>query len=159
MGSSASSLGGAAMGMQGIGSLMTAWGQHEAGDANGDILRFNADYKRTLSAQTMESGEFHAGLADLKETQLAGAQASSAASQGVISGAGSAGSVVADSLAMSESDKTMARLNARRQAYGYNVAAESDSLGGDNAIRQGNMAAAGTVVSSASSIGMMAAML
>lgn len=156
MGSSAAAIG---MGGQGIGGLMTAWGQHEAGDANGDILRFNADYKRTLSAQTMESGEFHAGVADLKETQLAGAQASSAASQGVVVGAGSAGSVVADSLAMSESDKTMIRLNARRQAYGYNVSAESDSLAGDNAIRQGNMAAAGTVVSSAGSIGLMAAML
>jgi hypothetical protein len=150
---------GAAMGLQGIGGLFGAYASYEAGHANGAVMRFNADYERQLAHQSMESGEFNAALTDLKGANLAGQQASSAAGQGVVAGAGSAGSNVSTSNAMSETDKMMIRLNARRQAYGHEIAAESDQTAGDNAIRQGNMGAVSSVLGSAGNIASFAALL
>lgn len=148
---------GVGAGMQGVGSLMSAYGQYEAGQANAAILRMNAAYARTQSAQAMESGEYRAGIADLKETQIAGSQATSFAGQGVVSGAGSAGTVVQSGEAVSMAEKAMIRLNAQRQAYGYEVAASNDDFQADMAKRQGIMGAESSLISGVGSLAMTAA--
>ncbi len=147
------------MGAQGAGSLLSAYGAYEAGQSNSAIYRFNADYARTQAEQTLQSGEYIAGVSDLKETQLAGTQAAGFAGQGVVSGAGSAGTVVDASAAMSEQDKAMERLNARRQAYGFEVAASNDDFQGDMAKRLGNMQAGASLLQGAGSIATTAMML
>lgn len=148
-----------AMSAQAGGGIMSAYGTYEAGQANAAILRTNAQFERTKAQQTLEAGEYQAGVIDERSTQLAGKQAVSFASQGVVAGAGSAATIVTASEAVSDQDKAMARLNARRQAYGYNIAAANDEFQADMAKRTANMQAAGTLLSTAGQVGMTAMMI
>ncbi len=145
--------------LQGSGAAIGAYGQYQSGQSNSAILRLNADYARTQAAQVLESGEFQAGVSDLKESQLAGAQASSYAGQGVVAGAGSAGTTVASSEAMSDAQKNMIRLNASRQAYGFQTTAENDEFQANLAKRQGNLGAISSVLGGAGQIAFTSAML
>ena len=150
---------GAIVGMQGAGMLLGAYGQYQAGQANSAILRMNAAYARQQEAQALEAGEYQAGVRDLKETQLAGEQASSFATQGVVAGAGTAGSVVTAGEAMSQADEAMIRVNARRQAFGLESQALSDEFQAKMAKQGAGWGAATSVVSGAGQMGMTYAML
>lgn len=150
---------GGIMAGQGAGSLLQGYGAYEAGRSNSAIDRMNAAYARTQEAQALQSGEFMTGVQDVKEAQLAGAQASSFASQGVVAGAGTAGQVVKASEAMSEENKAMIRVNASRQAYGFETTANNDEFQADMAKRAGDLGAVSSVISGASSMAFTAAML
>ncbi len=147
------------VGLQAGGSLLSAYGNYESGQANSAIDRLNAAYARTQAAQSLEAGEFKAGVTDVRETELAGAQASSFAAQGVVAGAGTAASVVHASDAMSEADKNMIRLNASRQAYGYETTAANDEFQARMARRLGNLGAATSVMQGAGQAAFTASML
>lgn len=147
------------VGLQGAGMVLGAYGNYESGQANSAIDRMNAAYARTQAAQTLEAGEFKAGVTDVKETALAGAQASSFAAQGVVAGAGSAASVVEASDAMSQADKGMIRLNASRQAYGFETQAANDDFQARMARRMGDLGAVSSVVQGAGQMAFTSAML
>lgn len=150
---------GLGMGLSAFGSLTNAYASYQSGHANAAIDRLNANYDRLRSRETLENGEYRAGVLDLRSSQIAGAQATSAAGQGVVAGAGSAGMVQQSSYAGLSADSNMIRLNARREAYGYEVAASSAEYRADQAIRAGNMQAVGSVLQGAGSLATGAAML
>lgn len=147
------------MGLQVAGSMMSAYGAYQSGHANAAILRMNAEYARTQAAEARQAGEYQAGIVDIKEAGMAGAEASSFAGQGVVAGAGSAASVVTTSAAVSEADKAMLRLNASRQAYGFEMQATNDQFQADMAIRGASWGAATSVVQGAGQAAFTGAML
>jgi glutamine amidotransferase PdxT len=68
------------------------------------------------------------------------------ASQGVVAGAGTAGAVLATEQATSEMDQLMIRTNARRQAFGYQVAAANNDFQANNAASRGTSQAFKTLL-------------
>lgn len=119
MGSSAGPL----IALQAAGSIAGAYGSYQAGQANSRASRLTAQQYRIQAEQAIQGGEFEAGVRDLQETQTAGRLAAGSAAGGVIAGAGTEGARLASSEALSETDKNMIRLNARRQAHGFTVEA------------------------------------
>ena len=140
------------MGMQAFSAAFNAYAQWSSGQVNNAILKHKAEFARTQAAWSMEAGEYKAGLLDIHANRLAGAQASSYASQGVVAGAGSAASVVDSSAAATAQDEAMIRLNARRVAYGLEVSASNDDFNARMARRSANMGAAGSLIGGATNI-------
>ncbi len=114
---------------------------YEAGQSNKAISRFNAANSRIQAEQALESGATQEARAGIKEGILRGEQTSAFAGQGVLANAGTARSVIAGSEAVSEMDKLMIGVYARRQAYGYKVQAAGETFAGKQAARAGNEAA------------------
>lgn len=123
--------------MTAISGAGNAFSQYEAGQSNKAIDRFNAANSRIQAEQASQAGATEQARAGIKEGILRGAQTSAFAGQGVIAGAGTARAVVAGGEAVSEMDKLMIGINARRQAYGYKVQAAGESFAADQAARLG----------------------
>lgn len=144
-----------AMGLDALGGIIGAYSSFQTGRANEKVDRLNADADRLSAMESLQIGEYQAGVNDIHESLLAGAQATSFVGQGVIAGAGTAASVAAASDAMSEQDKAMIRINARRQAHGYEAAAVSADFQGRMAARAGRLGAVGSLLNAGGSIAML----
>jgi hypothetical protein len=129
-----------------LGGVNQAFSSYQAGQANKSIARFNATNDRMQAEQAMQAGSTEQARAATKEQILKGAQTSAFAGQGVVTGAGTARTVVAASEAASEMDRLMIGINARRQAYGYRVRAADEMFAGREAAIQGNEAALGSLM-------------
>ncbi len=140
------------MGMSAAGGITGAYAQYMAGRANKKIASWNAAQARLQSAQAIQAGDFAANRAAIREQQTQGAQRAAEAGSGVIAGAGTARAVEASSEASSEMDRTMIELNARRQAYGYQVQAAGDTLQGRMAEQTGDMGAIATLFNTGSNM-------
>ena len=142
-------MGAAAAPLMAAGIGMQMYGQYRAGKANTAIARANEAYARMQAAQAIDAGEFAANQADVHETALAAHQAAGFAAQGVVSGAGTAGDVVKSSAVVSDADKAMIRMNARRQSYGLTAQANMYQTQGDMATKGANLGMAATLLSGA----------
>ena len=147
------------MGLQAAGMGLSMYGNYQSGQTNSAIDAMNASYARTLAQQTMATGEYQAGVADIRGGLLSGQQAASYASQGVVSGAGSAATTVQASEAVTEADKAAIRLNASRQAYGYEIQASSLDFQAKMQKRMGWMGAVQAGVSGAGQMAFTSAMM
>lgn len=128
---------------------VTAYSSFTAGRVNRDRARFNAGLEREQAVQTQQLGEFQAGQVESKANLLAGAQRAAFATQGVVSNAGTAQAVLSASESMAAQDEQIIRQNARRQAWGLNMHAMATEMGGEEAAREGNLAATASLLGGA----------
>lgn len=123
-----------------------AYSSHEAGNTNRAIDRFNAANDRVAAQQTLQSAGSAMARQDIKANILQGEQRSAFAGQGVLANAGTARAVVAGSQAVSEMDKLMIGINARRAATGHLQRAAYEDFQGDRAAAMGNERALGSII-------------
>ena len=152
-------LGSIGLGAMGLGSIMSAYGSYESGVNTEKVDRYNAQLLRLQSDQVLEGGEYQAGVQDTRLSLLAGRQEAGFAGQGVTVGAGTSAAVLASSENVSDQDKMMIRLNARRQAFGMDTQANSLEMQGELARRAGNFGAAASIISGAGSAATLAALM
>ncbi len=128
------------------GGLTKALAQDRAGRANQRLARINAHLARTQADQAIQAGDFAANRVATKEAVMEGADRARQAAGGTVVGAGTSRLVAASSKAAAMADEQMIRLNARRQAYGFNAKASIDDFEGKLARQGGRMAAAETLL-------------
>ncbi len=129
-----------------LGGLLSAYGKYQAGSYNKKVADFNADYARIQSDQAMAIGHEEQNARDLKERYIEGQTRSGFAAQGVIVGAGTSRAVLDSESAMSAMDKQRIEINARRQAYGFQVRAADETARGNMAMLQGETGAVETLL-------------
>lgn len=140
------------MTMAGVGGLTSAYAQYMAGKAQRRIADWNAKQARVQAAQAIQAGDFAANRVAIQEQQTLGRQRAAEAGSGIIAGAGTARAVEASSEAASEMDRTMIELNARRQAYGYQVKAAGDTLTGQMEQQRDTFGAMSTLLNTGSQV-------
>lgn len=140
------------MGMAAVGGITSAYAQYQAGKAQKKIANWNAAQARVQSAQALQAGEFNANRVAIQAEQTQGRQRAAEAGSGIIAGAGTSRAVEASSEAASDMDRFMIELNAKRQAYGYQVKAAGDTLTGQMDMQRGEMGAASTLLNTGSQV-------
>jgi hypothetical protein len=128
------------------GGILSAYGHYRAGRVNLAIARHNAALARIQAAQALEAGRQAENVRDLKSRLAQGEIASNFAGQGVVVGAGTSRAVMDTELALSEMDKLMIGINARRSAFGFQSAAAAQEQRGEFAQKEGDMAAISTLL-------------
>lgn len=153
----ASSIGGSVLGAQGAEQKAKAQSQmytYQAGiaDLNRRIALGNRDY-------AIYSGGEEAKRFGMKSAQVAGSIKAKQGASGVDVGGGSSVAVQQSQKQVSDLDTATIRNNAARKAYGFQVEAESDKMqteaytsAASNSLEAGNIAAAGSLISGASSV-------
>lgn len=134
------------------GGIASAYAQYSAGQANKRLARQNARMANEQADQAIQTGKFQANRVGQQERIIEGAQKASAASQGVVVGAGTQHHLAEASQAASEMDQRMIELNARREAYGFRARAAIDTFQGKQAARAGTMAATETALNTGSKL-------
>jgi hypothetical protein len=124
-----------------IGGLTSAYASYMAGRANKKIADFNARMARVQAAQAIQAGEFNANRVAIAAQRQQGAAQAAEAGAGIVAGAGTAKAVEASNEAASNMDRLMIELNARREAYGFQVRAAADTMEGKLAEQKGAMQA------------------
>lgn len=136
----------AAMLMTAIGGVSKADASYEGGKANQAIDRYNAKNSEIQAEQALEAGSSAISRSEIKSQVLRGAQTSAFAGQGVVATAGTARAVEASSAATSAMDQMMIGINARRQAFGFQVAAANSTFQGELARRAGTEGALSSLI-------------
>ncbi len=134
------------------GGIAKAWAQDKSGRANQRLARINAAGARVQADQALQAGEFNANRLAAKEGVMQGAEDAAQAAGGTVVGAGTSRLVAASSKAAAMADEQMIRLNARREAYGFNSRAAIDDFQGDLAKREGRNAAVETLLNTGSKL-------
>jgi hypothetical protein len=129
------------MGMSGLGGLTSAYASYTAGQYNKKVQGQNAWLAQQQADQALQRGAFDANRITGRQRLLQGAQRSAMAGQGVVAGAGTGGAVITSGEAAATSDANMIRLNAIREAYGYQVRSAGAAAAGEMAAREGTMGA------------------
>jgi hypothetical protein len=138
----------------GVGGLATAYATYESGRAQKRLAAFNARYAKMQSEQALQAGEFAANRVAEHTRQVEAAGRAAAAGSGVVAGAGSQRYIAASNEAAGAMDQLMIDLNARRQAYGYQVKAQADTIEGRMAGSAANVTAAQTLLNTGSRLWM-----
>lgn len=128
-----------------FGGLTSAFSQFKAGETNASIARFNANLERLRSNQAIQSGDLAAAQESARQKQREGALTASLGAQGV-GPAGTAAAAAASSRNMSAMDQLVIKVNARRQAAGFEARAASDEIQADQEARQGKTTALATLL-------------
>lgn len=138
--------------MTAAGGLLGAYGSYTAGKANRRVARFNAEYARMQAEQARQSAGFQEAQVEGRTREVAGSMRASQGASGTVVGAGTNRAALDAVQGASEMDKLLIEINARRQAYGYQVAAVDQTIRGDMASQAGNMGAIETLLNTGSSI-------
>lgn len=136
----------AAMLMTAIGGVAQADQSYQAGQANKAIANFNARQSEIQAQQALEAGGAAENRQTVKGSLLQGAQVAGFAGQGVVATAGTAKTVETASQLVSDMDRMLIGINARRQAYGFQVRAADQRFQAHQAEVQGNEAALGALI-------------
>lgn len=136
----------AAGGMYGAAIGYTAGAANQAGKAAQSLHGFNRAVRQIEADQLLQTGEYEAGIQDIKGKILQDKQRAGFAGQGVVVGAGTTQAVIDSTAAMSDADKMMIKLNARRAAFGALVGAENENMQGNLARMQGEQQAVSSVI-------------
>jgi hypothetical protein len=158
-------VGSAVAGLAGAG--VSASGQMQSASANKQNLYYqaqvaanNAQIAKQNAAQEMQTGEVQAGNQGLKTAEQVGTTKAGQAASGVDVNSGSSVAVRAGEAELGMVDQGTVLSNASRRAYGFQVGAASDLAqsqldiqGGQQAAAAGPTAAAGSLLSGASSVG------
>jgi hypothetical protein len=130
-----------------IGGASQANSSYQAGKTNAAIDRYNAANARIQEQQAIEAGSAAKNQVAIKGSLLQGAQTAGFAGQGVVATAGTARQVVATGEAVSAMDQMMIGINARRQAFGYQVQASNADFQATLARSRGNQGAMAALIS------------
>ena len=155
----------AAAGLAGAG--VSAYGAMQGASANKQNLYYqaqvainNAKLQQQNATQEMQTGEVQAGNQGLKTAEQVGTTKAGQAASGVDVNSGSSVAVRAGEAELGMVDQGTVLSNASRRAYGFQVGAASDLAqsqldvaGGKQAGAAGPIAAAGSLLSGASSVG------
>jgi hypothetical protein len=128
------------------GGILSAYGHYKSGRYNQAVARYNASLARIQAAQALEAGRQGENVRDLKSRLAQGEIASNFAGQGVVVGAGTSRAVMDTEASLSEMDKLMIGINARRSAFGYQSAAAEQEQRGEFARREGDANAISTLL-------------
>lgn len=149
------------------GGLMSAYGAYEQGQAKAQAAQYqaavaanNAAIARRNAVIEMQAGETEATNVGLKTRAAVGAEKARQGAAGVMVDRGSAAAVREGTEEMGMLDALTIRSNAARKAYGYQVAATSDTaqagllkMEGEQAETAGDIGAFSSLLSSASTVG------
>ncbi len=128
------------------GGLTSAWSQYSAGRESRKMARFNAEQQRIQAAQTLAAAKFQENQRDGATRVAEGSVRASQAAGGTVVGAGTNRAVIDSIEGASAMDKMLMEINARRQAYGYRVAAAGTQYEGELAALQGEAGAVSTLL-------------
>lgn len=147
-------------------SVMSYVGQKQAGAAQSNALRYQADMDTNNSIiaerqaqDALDRGRTEEQMHRIKIGQLKGQQVNAFAKNGVETDSGSALDTLSDTAMIGELESLTIRNNAEREAYGYKVQSMNYSASATNnrtaastAKSSANTAAIGSVLSSAGSV-------
>lgn len=144
---------GAGAGLSLIGTLMGAWGQHQAGKWNKKLLDYNAAVAEWQAKDAIDRGVVLAGRRREQTAQVIAGQRAGLAHQGVdINAEGSAVDVQGNSRYLGELDAITIMNNAKRESYGFKIQATDLSMRGQIMQRTADMGAASTVLTGSSNL-------
>ena len=133
------------------GSAMTAYGQIQQGRAAEKAAEYNAEVANIQAKDAINRGNIEAEKQSLKAQQVAGAQRAAMGASGAQVDSGSFADILLDTATTGEKDAQTIRTNAMRQAWGLESQAEIDLYQGKQAKVASQYAAAGTLITGASS--------
>lgn len=150
------------------GGAVSAYGQYESGQATSAAASYqaqvaanNAAIARQNAELSMQAGEQQAGISEMRTRANVGTTKAGQAASGVDVNSASSTNVRAGEAEIGQLDALTIRSNAAKQAYGYEVAATSDtaqsqleSMEASNAKTAGTLGALGTAIGSIGSVGM-----
>lgn len=108
-----------------FGGLTSAYAAFQTGKINSQIANYNANLARLQSSEAIQSGDLASGQEAGRQKQREGAIAANFGAQNV--SGGSQAAALVSSRNQSAMDQLIIQTNARRQAYGYQVRAASES--------------------------------
>lgn len=146
--------------------ILSAYGQQQAGKAQAAQARYNAAVQRNnqivanqLAADSIKRGEIEEKQHRLQVAQLKGRQKTVLAASGIETDSGSALDILSDTAEIGELEALTIRNNAEREAHGFktqasNFAASSQNnlLAADNAESAGTSGAFSTLLGGAGSV-------
>ena len=155
------------MAIAGIGAGISAYGKYEAGQAQAATASYqaqvaanNAAIAKENATLEMNAGEVAATNQGMKTRAMVGAEKAGQGAGGIDVNTGSTVAVRSGTEELGLLDAMTIRSNAARKAYGYQVAATSDTaqsqldtMEASQAKQAGDIGALGTLLSSASSVG------
>lgn len=135
-----------------FGTVMDAYGQYQAGQANQKIAQRNAQISRMQAADAAFRGGEAEGRQRLATSMRMGEQTAQMATAGIDVGAGSALDVIGDTATFGEQDALTIRADAEREAWGYNQQAVGEEFAGREAARQGTQGAFSSLIGGAGTV-------
>lgn len=163
---SPTAVGGAGIGLSAGGSLLSAYGAEQKGQAQSQMYTYQAGIA-SLNSQiatgnrdyAIYSGGQDAARYGMKSAQAAGSIKAKQGASGIDVNSGSSVNVQQGQKQISDLDQATIRNNAARTAYGYEEEATIDTAQGQmytsaasNSLEAGNIAAAGSLISGAASV-------
>lgn len=131
-----------------IGGAVSAYGQNQAGKYAAAVAAQNAKNSDTLAGQTEQIGLQDELRARMQIRQILGKQRATAAANGLDVNTGSALDIMAETAGIGETDATMVRANAYRDAWGYRTQGANYRAEGAMARSAGRYGAASTLLTS-----------
>ncbi len=132
---------------------MQAKAQSDQGDYQKRMSNINARLADLQATETIKQGFKDEQLHRGQVRQVAGAQRASLAAQGIDVGSGTAADLQQETFSLGAEDALNIRMNAYKQAWGFNVEAENHRITGDMGERAGRNAATGSLLSGATQAG------
>lgn len=142
----------AGAGIGGLGSLIGAYASYQAGKAERERARANAEVMRLDALEALKQGEQSAQEVGKQANQVVGAQASSYAAQGVKTDTGSAAMVAEQSLQAAGVDVLRLRREARKHADNLYRQAGFMEQAGEDAYSAGRLNAWGQGIAGVGSV-------
>lgn len=131
---------------------MSAYGQYQSGKFNADMANAQAGIAEQSSRDALTRGAADANAALQQANKTASSQRVAMAAGGVDVGSGTALDVLADTASAGAFDAAIAKNNAAREAYGYQVQAAMSRAEAKQARRQGNMGAVSSIMTTGASV-------
>lgn len=142
----------AALVAMGVGGGMQAYGQYQSGKFNADMANAQAGIAEQSSRDALGRGAADANASLQQAAKAASSQRAAMAAGGVDVGSGTALDVLADTASAGAFDAAIAKNNAAREAYGYQVQAAMSRAEAKQARRQGNMGAVSSILTTGASV-------
>lgn len=141
---------GAAQGVTALGGATSAFAAYTSAQYNKRVARQNAALARMQAVQAVQAGEYAKNRVALRERMIEGQQSGAAAAGNTLVGAGSNATARTASQGASAMDQYLIELNARREAYGFQVKAAADSAAGRMSQQEGTMGITETLLNTGS---------
>ena len=143
---------GVALAALGGSGAMSAYGQYQSGKFNADMANAQAGIAEQSSRDALTRGAADANAALQQANKTASSQRVAMAAGGVDVGSSTALDVLADTASAGAFDAAIAKNNAAREAYGYQVQAAMSRAEAKQARRQGNMGAVSSIMTTSADV-------